>query len=55
MTEQLRQHRAALIVVLIATLILSLAGLLQRDVELVILPLVLPVAVLVGLWWEARG
>jgi len=55
MSEQLRQHRAALIVVLIATLILSAAGLLQRDVELVILPLILPVALLVGLWWEARG
>ena len=55
MRNELRQHRAALIVVLIATLILSAAGLLQRDVELVILPWALPVAVLVGLWWEARG
>ena len=55
MTEQLRQHRTALIVVLIAALILSAAGLAQRDVELVILPWALPVGVLVGLWWEARG
>ena len=55
MSEQLRQHRAALIVVLIAALILSLAGLLQRDVELALLPWALPAALVIGLWWEARG
>lgn len=54
MTEQLRTHRAALIVVLVAALILSLAGLAAGDVELALLPWALPAAVLVGLWWETR-
>ena len=54
MKAELRQHRTALIVVLIAALILSLAGLAQRDVELVLLPWALPAAVVIGLAWEAR-
>lgn len=52
MIDQLRQHRAALIAVLSAALILSLAGLAAGDVELALLPWTLPAAVLVGLWWE---
>lgn len=54
MIDQLRTHRNALIVVLIAALILSLAGLARADVELALLAWTLPAAVLVGLWWEAR-
>lgn len=52
MRNELRQHRAALLVILGAALILSLAGLAAGDVELVILPWSLPVGVLVSLWWE---
>lgn len=51
MREQLSQHRAALIGLVVAALILSLAGLARGDVELALLPWALPAAVLVGLWW----
>lgn len=54
MRIELRTHRTALMVILAAALILSLAGLAAGDRELVILPWALPVAVLIGLWWEAR-
>lgn len=54
MRNELRQHRAALIALVLVALILSLAGLAAGDVELALLPWALPAAVLVGLWWETR-
>lgn len=48
MCEQLRQHRTALLVIVAAAVILSLAGVAAGDVELALTPWALPTAVVVG-------
>lgn len=55
MIAQLKKHRGALLVILAVTLLLMAAGAAQRDTELALLPLALPVGVLAGLWYEARA